>query len=129
MSLALPPRLEILLGFAALHVFGDQHLTVEDPHQMLRCHRLDRLPGQHDRHPIPKPAQRDQPVLVDPTLHHRISRQHLPYYLDEFTFRFNRRTSRARGLLFYRLLQQAAGTDPHPLRELIGGTGNDWDEF
>jgi hypothetical protein len=56
------------------------------------------------------------------TLHHRISRQHLPYYLDEFTFRFNRRTSRARGLLFYRLLQQAAGTDPHPLSELIGGT-------
>ena len=62
------------------------------------------------------------------TLHHRISRQHLPYYLDEFTFRFNRRTSRARGLLFYRLLQQAAGTDPHPLSELIGGTGSDWDE-
>ena len=61
------------------------------------------------------------------TLHHRISRQQLPYYLDEFTFRFNRRTSRARGLLFYRLLQQAAGTD-HPLSELIGGTGNDWDE-
>ena len=50
------------------------------------------------------------------TLHHRISRQQLPYYLDEFTFRFNRRTSRARGLLFYRLLQQAAGTDPHPQR-------------
>jgi hypothetical protein len=62
------------------------------------------------------------------TLHHRISRQQLPYYLDEFTFRFNRRTSRARGLLFYRLLQQAADTDPHPLSELIGGTGNDWDE-
>jgi hypothetical protein len=62
------------------------------------------------------------------TLHHRISRQHLPYYLDEFTFRFNRRTSRARGLLFYRLLQQAGGTDPHPLSELIGGIGNDWDE-
>jgi hypothetical protein len=34
----------------------------------------------------------------------------------------------SRGLLFYRLLQQAAGTDPHPLSELIGGTGNDWDE-
>jgi hypothetical protein len=62
-------------------------------------------------------------------LHHRISRQHLPYYLDEFTFRFNRRTSRARGLLFYRLLQQAAGADPHPLSELIGGIGNDWEEF
>jgi transposase-like protein len=54
------------------------------------------------------------------TLHHRISHTHLPYYLDEFTFRFNRRTSRARGLLFYRLLQQAVDTDPHPLNELTG---------
>jgi len=55
------------------------------------------------------------------TLHYRVSRQHLPYYLDEFTFRFNRRTSKARGMLFYRLLQQAVDTDPHPLKELIGG--------
>jgi len=61
------------------------------------------------------------------TLHYRISVQHLPYYLDEFTFRFNRRTSKARGMLFYRLLQQAVDTDPHPLKELIGGTGHDWD--
>ncbi len=57
------------------------------------------------------------------TLHHRISYQHLPYYLDEFTFRFNRRNSRARGMLFYRLLQQAVDTDPHPLKELIGRGG------
>jgi len=42
------------------------------------------------------------------TLHHRLSSQHMPYYLDEFTFRFNRRTSRARGMLFYRLLQQSS---------------------
>jgi len=55
------------------------------------------------------------------TLHHRISPQHLPYYLDEFTFRFNRRASKARGLLFYRLLQQAVDTDPHPLKDLVGG--------
>ena len=33
---------------------------------------------------------------------------HLDYYLDEYTFRFNRRASRFRGKLFYRLLQQAA---------------------
>jgi transposase-like protein len=38
--------------------------------------------------------------------------QHLPYYLDEFTFRFNRRTSKSRGKLFYRLMQQAATTRP-----------------
>lgn len=55
------------------------------------------------------------------TLHYRVSEQHLPYYLDEFTFRFNRRTSRARGMLFYRLLQQAVDTEPHPLKDLIGG--------
>lgn len=55
------------------------------------------------------------------TLHYRVSQRHLPYYLDEFTFRFNRRNSKARGMLFYRLLQQAVDTDPHPLKELIGG--------
>ena len=36
----------------------------------------------------------------------------LDYYLDEYTFRFNRRTSRSRGLLFYRLLEQAMATGP-----------------
>lgn len=55
------------------------------------------------------------------TLHYRLSRQHLPYYLDEFTFRFNRRKSKARGLLFDRLLQQAVDTEPHPLKALVGG--------
>ena len=37
---------------------------------------------------------------------------HLDYYLDEFTFRFNRRKSRSRGKLFYRLLQHAVETGP-----------------
>jgi transposase-like protein/ribosomal protein L37AE/L43A len=37
--------------------------------------------------------------------------QHLAYYLDEFTFRFNRRTSHSRGKLFYRLMQQAVATE------------------
>lgn len=39
---------------------------------------------------------------------------HLDYYLDEFTFRFNRRTSRSRGKLFYRLVQQSLMVDPLP---------------
>ena len=34
------------------------------------------------------------------THHYRVEREHLEYYLDEFTFRFNRHRSRARGLLF-----------------------------
>ena len=37
---------------------------------------------------------------------------HLDYYLDEFVFRFNRRTSRSRGLLFSRLIQQAVNIQP-----------------
>src|SRR6266568_1820352 len=43
-----------------------------------------------------------------------VSAEHLDYYLDEFTFRFNRRTSRSRGKLFYRLLQQAVAVEPVP---------------
>jgi hypothetical protein len=50
-----------------------------------------------------------------------VSANHLDYYLDEFTFRFNRRTSRARGLLFYRLVEQAVQVDPVPYKRLVGG--------
>jgi transposase-like protein len=47
-----------------------------------------------------------------------VSLAHLDYYLDEFTFRFNRRASRYRGKLFYRLLQQAVATAPTPYNQL-----------
>ena len=47
-----------------------------------------------------------------------VSHELLDYYLDEFTFRFNRRTSRYRGMLFYRLAQQAVVTDPVPYDQL-----------
>jgi len=49
------------------------------------------------------------------------STSHLDYYLDEFVFRFNRRTSRSRGLLFYRLIEQAVNTDPVKDRDIRGG--------
>jgi transposase-like protein len=48
-----------------------------------------------------------------------VSGKHLDYYLDEYTFRFNRRTSNARGLLFYRLLQQAVMIAPASYKEII----------
>lgn len=38
--------------------------------------------------------------------------KHLDYYLDEFTFRFNRRRSKSQGQLFFRLAQQAVAGDP-----------------
>lgn len=50
-----------------------------------------------------------------------MSSKHMDYYLDEFTFRFNRRHSRSPGLLFYRLLQQALEVDPISYKSLIGG--------
>lgn len=46
---------------------------------------------------------------------------HLDYYLDEFTFRFNRRTSKSRGKLFYRLVQQAAEVDPVLINNISSG--------
>jgi len=45
----------------------------------------------------------------------------LHYYLDEFTLGFNRRTSKARGLLFYRLIEQAIDCRPAPSKMIIGG--------
>jgi len=48
-----------------------------------------------------------------------IGHDHLDYYLDEFTFRFNRRTSASRGKLFYRLAQQAVQVEPAPFDSLI----------
>lgn len=46
------------------------------------------------------------------THHGSVQPEHLDAYLDEFVFRFNRRTSGSRGMLFYRLLQQAVATQP-----------------
>ena len=53
-----------------------------------------------------------------------IAPEHLDYYLDEFTFRFNRRTSASRGKLFYRLAQQAVQVSPVPYKVLVGGANN-----
>jgi len=48
-----------------------------------------------------------------------VSRERLDCYLDEFTFRFNRRRSRHRGKLFYRLVEQAVSIAPAPYGEIV----------
>ena len=53
-----------------------------------------------------------------------ITADHLQSYLEEFTFRFNRRTSRNRGLVFRRLLEQAVVTGPVTESDVTGGY--DW---
>jgi len=50
-----------------------------------------------------------------------VSHEHLAYYLDEYTFRFNRRTSSYRGKLFYRLLQNAVVIEPTPYNGITLG--------
>lgn len=48
-----------------------------------------------------------------------VSHEHLSYYLDEYTFRFNRRTSNHRGMLFMRLLENAVQVDPIPVKQIV----------
>src|SRR5689334_23534506 len=48
-----------------------------------------------------------------------VDEAHLPAYLDEFVFRFNRRRSASRGMVFYRLLELAAGHDPVRFQDLL----------
>jgi transposase-like protein len=50
--------------------------------------------------------------------------EHLDYYLDEYTFRFNRRSSKARGLLFHRLMEQAVQLRPVTYKGIVGGVTN-----
>lgn len=52
------------------------------------------------------------------THHGAVQPDQLDHYLDEFVFRFNRRTSKSRGMLFYRLLEQAVVTEPATYRQI-----------
>jgi len=53
------------------------------------------------------------------TLQGNVGKEHLQDYLNEFTFRFNRRGSKSRGLLFYRLAQQVVATPPNPRSRIV----------
>lgn len=48
-----------------------------------------------------------------------VQNKHMDDYLNEFTFRFNRRTSGSRGLLFYRLVEQAVHVGPTTYNDLV----------
>lgn len=56
------------------------------------------------------------------THHGRVEHRHLQSYLDEFTFRFNRRKSKFVGKIFFRLLQQGALTKPLAYRTLVASS-------
>ena len=89
-------------------------------------HEVIRTDGQEGTDPLPR-VHRVVSLLqrwMLGTHQGAIRASHLDYYLDEFTFRFNRRTSRSRGKLFYRLVQQAVAVDPVPQQQLRGATTN-----
>jgi transposase-like protein len=96
---------------------------------------LERLGYQHERRNQSAAAARgEDPGRLLPGVHRiaslakrwllgthqgAVEREHLTDYLNEFTFRFNRRTSHSRGMVFYRVLQLAVGHDPVRYRDLV----------
>ena len=99
--------------------------------------KLDAIGHPHERHVM---YGSDTPALVSMAGVHRVASQlkrwilgthhgavqpvHLDAYPDEFVFRFNRRSSASRGMLFYRLLQQAVATDPVTYQNVVHRTWN-----
>jgi transposase-like protein len=79
-------------------------------------HTVSRYTPEVGRNLLPK-AHRVASLLkrwIMGTHQGSVGKEYLQPYLDEFVFRFNRRSSKSRGLLFYRLLQQAVAHDPVP---------------
>jgi hypothetical protein len=93
-----------------------QHTTEPIGAPGLQAHEL--LPGVHR---VASLAKRRLPG----THPGGVKPGHLQAHLDEFAFRFNRRRTRARGMLFYPLLEQAVQAGPRTYRSLVveSGTG------
>ena len=97
--------------------------------------KIDKLGYVHDRRSQRATRARgDDPAELLPGVHRvaslakrwllgthqgSVGDAHLQSYLDEFVFRFNRRTSRSRGLVFYRVLELAVGHEPVRYHDLI----------
>jgi hypothetical protein len=123
---------------ASLHAFVGDHVepgarVITDAWQWY--HGLGRLGYRHERRSQRAArAHGDGALDLLPAVHRvaslakrwllgthqgSVDAAHLPSYLNEFAFRFNRRRSRSRGLVFYRVLQLAVDHDPVRYRQLI----------
>ena len=122
----------------SLHAFVTDHVepgtkVITDAWQ--GYHGLDGLGYVHDRRSQRAARARgEDPGELLPAVHRiaalakrwllgthqgSVDEAHLASYLDEFVFRFNRRRSRSRGLVFYRVLELAVGHGPVRYRDLI----------
>lgn len=88
-------------------------------HHQRSVHLGSKVPAHESMPGVHRVASLLQRWLLG-TLHGAVQPKQLDYYLDEFVFRFNRRTARSRGLLFYRLIQQAVKTDPVTYAKIAG---------
>jgi ISXO2-like transposase domain/Transposase zinc-ribbon domain len=123
---------------ASLHAFVTSHVepgTKVITDAWMGCHGLAGLGCARERRSQRAARARGQdPGELLPAVHrvaslakrrlpgtHRgsVDDAHLASYLDEFTFRFNRRRSRSRGLVFYRVLELAAGHDPVRYADIV----------
>lgn len=102
-------------GYNGLEKFGYMHKVTNIKRSGVQAHKL--LPRVH------RVASLLKRWLLG-THQGGVQNQQLEYYLDEFTFRFNRRTSRSRGLLFYRVIQQAVSIPPTLYRDMVGGVNS-----
>jgi len=100
-------------GYRSLTRLGYQHVVVTAKEAVRESRLLPRV------HLVVSLLKR---WLME-THHGAVSGLHLDYYLDEFTFRFNRRASASRGKLFYRLLQNAVQVGPSPYARLVRQAG------
>lgn len=101
---------DALNSYAAITTHGFGHTSINVKRSGAQAHEV--LPGVHRVASLLK-------RWLDGTLQGAVRPEHLQSYLDEFVFRFNRRNSRKRGLLFFRLLEQAVRTDPISYRRLV----------
>ncbi len=120
-------------AFLEQHVAARSVLFTDD----WRSYRKPADDLEHDHRPTNVSKSDDEAHVVLPAIHrvfsllHRVllgtfqggvRRKYLPSYLAEFEFRFNRRTSKRRGLLFQRLLACAVRRCPPFHWEIVGRT-------
>ena len=96
---------------------GEEYIHQPEPIAPSGLHAHELLPGVH------RVASLVERWLLG-THQGGVKPGHLQAYLDEFTFRFNRRRSRARGMLFYRLLEQSVQAPPRTYRSLVVDPGS-----
>lgn len=110
-------RTDAWRGYRRLGELGFRHVAVNVKRSGLKAHQL--LPGTHRVFSLV-----DRLLLG--TYQGAVSRRHLQKYLSEYEFRFNRRRSKSRGLLFQRLLSAAVLDRAITYPELTREKGKGW---